>query len=234
MKFIKNIFVISIIIFLIVPILPSGITYTKSNYEIEFASNNATIIVTGFGPFSVYDINPSQLIAEELDGQYVDGVEIIGIVLPVDFDLSVENITEAITKHTPQVLISTGLSPRAKKLNVEKIGINLKMYPRNEKKWFIPRRLDPCGPFIRISSIDTKEIVSELNDAGIASRQSFYAGYYICNAVLYGALGFIKEKELPTKTGFIHVPLLSSQDPNGMELETMVEAVKIAIKTSLK
>lgn len=234
MKFIKNIFVISIIILLIAPILPSGITYTNSNYEIEFASNNTTVIVTGFGPFSIYDINPSQLIAEELDGQFIDGVEVIGIVLPVDFDLSVENIIKAIDDHTPQVLISTGLSPRAKKMNVEKIGINIKIYPRNEKKWFIPRRLDPCSPFIRISSIDTKEIVSEISNAGIASRQSYYAGYYICNAVLYSALGFIKEKEIPTKAGFIHVPLLSSQDPNGMELETMVEAVKISIKTSLK
>jgi len=234
MKFIKNVFVIFIIILLIATILPSGISYIHSNYDIEYASETTTVIVTGFGPFSIYDVNPSQLIAEELNGQYVDGVEIIGIVLPVDFDLSVENITKAIVNYIPQVLISTGLSPRAKKLNVENIGINIKMYPRDEKKWFIPRRLDPYGPFIRISSIDTKEIVSEIRDAGIASRQSFYAGYYICNAVLYSALGFIKEKELLTKAGFIHVPLLSSQDPNGMELETMVEAVKIAIKISLK
>jgi pyroglutamyl-peptidase len=233
MKYTRNIFVIFIILIFIVPIFPTGITYSNYNYNLGFASKNSTVLVTGFGPFSVYDINPSQLIVEELDGQFIDGVEIIGIVLPVDFDLSVENITKAIDDYTPKVLISTGLSPRAKKMNIEKVGINLKMYPRDEKKWFFPRRLDPCGPLFRLSSLDTKEIVSEINDAGIASRQSYYAGYYICNAVLYGALGFIKECELPIKTGFIHVPLMSSQDPNGMELETMVEAVKIAIKTSL-
>jgi len=234
MKFINNLLAISIIILLIVPNLPTGISSRNSNYELEFAPNNTIVIVTGFEPFSIYDINPSQLIAEELDGQYIEGAEIIGIVLPVDFDASVENITKVIGNHTPQVLISTGLSPRAKKINVEKFGINIKMYPRNEKKWFIPRRLDPFGPFIRISSLDTKEIASELNNAGITSRQSYYAGFYICNAVLYGSLGFIDEKDLSTKAGFIHVPLLSSQDPKGMELETMVEAVKIAIRTSLK
>ena len=234
MKFIKNIFVTSVIILIFVQIFPTGITYTNYNYDVGFTSKNATVLITGFGPFSTYDINPSQLIVEELDGQFIDGVEIIGIVLPVDFDLSVENITKAIDDYTPKVLISTGLSPHAKKMNVEKVGINLKMYPRDEKKWFFPRRLDPCSPFFRLSSLDTKEVVSELNDAGIASRQSYYAGYYICNAVLYGSLGFIKEHELPIKAGFIHVPLLSSQDPNGMELDSMVEAVKIAIKTSLK
>ena len=41
------------------------------------------------------------------------------------------------------------------------------------------------------------------------------------------------ENNLPTKAGFIHVPLLTSQDPEGMDLEIMVEGVKSAIKTSL-
>ena len=136
MKFIKNIFAASVIILLFVPIFPTGITYTNNNYDVGFTSKNTTVLVTGFGPFSTYDINPSQLIAEELDGQYIDEVKIIGLVLPVDFDFSIENITKAIANYTPKVLISTGLSPRAKKMNVEKVGINLKMYPRDEKKWF--------------------------------------------------------------------------------------------------
>ena len=126
-----------------------------------------------------------------------------------------------------------GLSPSTHKINVEKCGINLRQVPRSESICFPFRRLDPCGPFIRLSPLRTGEIVLDIREAGIPSRQSFFAGLYVCNAVFYGTLGYIKEHEISTTAGFIHVPLLSSQDPDGMDLETMIEAVKVAIKTSL-
>ena len=50
---------------------------------------------------------------------------------------------------------------------------------------------------------------------------------------IYEVLGYLAEQELPIKAGFLHVPLLVSQDPEGMDLEMMVEAVTIAITTSL-
>ena len=199
----------------------------------EFDSTSTIVLVTGFEPFGVYEINPSQLIAETLDGQYIEGAEIVGLVLPVDFDESVEVITQAIEDYSPVLVISTGLSARTNKINVEKCGLNLKKLPRNESLWFIPRRLDPCGPIIRLSPLHTVKIVQEIRKAGIPACSSLYAGMYVCNAVLYGTLGYIDEHEIPTQAGFIHVPLLTSQDPDGMDLETMVEAVKLAIKTSL-
>lgn len=221
------------ILLIILLILPSSISNSKCKNDVVDVSNLESVLVTGFSPFDIYDINPSELIVEEINGQYIDGVEIIGIVLPVDFSESVENVTKAIDQYEPLLLISTGLSPSAKQLNIEKIGINIKMYPRGENFWFIPRRLELFGPLFRLSTVDTKEIVNNLKNEDIPARQSYYAGFYICNAVLYGSLGYIKEKNLPIKAGFIHVPLLSSQDPMGMDLETMVEGIKIAIKTSL-
>jgi len=72
-----------------------------------------------------------------------------------------------------------------------------------------------------------------INDAGISAKQNFFAGTYVCNNVLYGLLRYISKNDLDIKAGFIHVPLLDSQDPEGMELEKMIDAVEIAIKTSL-
>ncbi len=221
------------LLFLIILILPTCISNSSFKHTSISELTTETVLVTGFGPFDIYDINPSELIIEEINGQYIEGIEIIGIVLPVDFSESVKNVTKAIDEYDPLLLVSTGLSPKAKKLNVEKIGVNIKMYPKGEKFWFLPRRLEIFGPLFRLSTLNIKEIVSNLNDEGIPSRQSYYAGFYICNAVLYGSLGYIRENNLSTKVGFIHVPLLSSQDPNGMDLETMVEGLKIAIKTSL-
>lgn len=192
------------------------------------------VLITGFEPFDIYEVNPSQLIAETLDGQIIDGARIVGIVLPVDFDMSVENVTHAIEDYNPILVISLGLSPRTHFINVENYGVNLKKLPRNESPWVLPRRIDPCGPFIRSSSLYTREVVTEIRNADISVKQSFFAGMYVCNAVLYKMLGYIDEHELSTKAGFIHVPLLISQDPYGMDLEAMVEAVIIAITTSLQ
>jgi pyroglutamyl-peptidase len=213
--------------------LPSCLSYSIDLINIESQNKSEIVLVTGFGPFDIYDINPSQLIVENLDGQIIDGKEIVGIILPVDFSGSVENITAAIESYNPDLIISTGLSPRAKKLNIEKIGVNIKMYPKGENLWFIPRKLEKFGPPIRFSTINTKLIVTNLTNELIPSRQSYYAGFYICNAVLYGTIGYLKEENLDIDAGFIHVPLLTSQDPEGMELETMIDGVELAIRTCL-
>lgn len=233
MRLIRNIVIVGTIFLTVASSLACGISFTTFHTSNEFLSNTPIVLVTGFEPFDIYDINPSQLIAEALDGQNIEGAEIIGIILPVNFNESVEVVTQAIIDYNPLLVISMGLSPRTHKINVEKCGINLKWLPRNESMWFTPRRLDPCGPFIHLSPLHTREIVLEIREAGIPSRQSFFAGFYVCNAVLYETLGFIEEHEISTTAGFIHVPLLSSQDPDGMDLETMIEAVKVAIKTSL-
>ena len=84
------------------------------------------------------------------------------------------------------------------------------------------------------SSIPTRCIVRMIRKAGIPVRQSWFAGTYVCNALLYGVLDYIIDNDLNIKAGFIHVPLLSSQYPKGMELETMLEAVELAIQVSLQ
>ncbi len=86
---------------------------------------------------------------------------------------------------------------------------------------------------LKIDVEKTKEIVENLKTADISTKQSFFAGTYVCNAVFYKTLAYIDENELSMRAGFIHVPLLASQDPDGMDLEMMVEAVTIAIQTSL-
>lgn len=203
-----------------------------SVYSTDIHSEPLKVLVTGFEPFGEHEINPSQLIAEALDGQYIDGAEIIGVVLPVDFDESVEVIIQAIENNTPTIVMSTGLSARTREIDVEKCGINLRR--RNESIWFMPQRLDNYGPMFRLSPFNTREIVHNMREAEIPSRQSIFAGFYICNALFYGTLGYIDKNDLQMEAGFIHVPLLESQDPDGMDLETMVEAVTIAIETSLK
>lgn len=222
---------INIIVFaIIISIFSSNFVYAN----ITNINDSQIVLVTGFEPFDIYDINPSQLIAEELNGQIIDGAEIVGIILPVDFDKSVENVTRAIEDYNPLVVISLGLDAKIKTIDVEKLSINLKRYARNEIAfWFIPRFLDFGSPFFRLSTLKTKEIVENIKTADISAKQSFFAGTYVCNAVFYKTLAYIDENELSMRAGFIHVPLLVSQDPDGMDLETMIDAAVIVIQTSL-
>ena len=108
-----------------------------------------------------------------------------------------------------------------------------KQKPIGNRDWLFPRRINTDGPLLRMSTFKTKDIVFDLRDEGIPVKQSYFAGMYICNTVLYEILGYIDYKNLPLIAGFIHVPLLSSQNSNGMNLDIMIEAVQLSIISNL-
>lgn len=197
------------------------------------ASGSTVVLVTGFEPFGMHSTNPSQIIAETLNGSSLNDTEIIGIVLPVDFEKSIEEARDAIERYHPDVVISLGLNAKSQRIEVEKIGLNLKRYPKDDGTWSFPKRIDKNGPFLRLSSLKTHDIARTLRQANIPAQQSCFAGTYICNALFYGLLGYVMELNLSITVGFLHVPLLDSQNPSGMPLQMMVDAVKIAIQESL-
>jgi len=232
MKKLKIVIILGIILFLPVSSLNLNISEAKFNIK-NTNFSDTVVLVTGFGPFGNHDENPSQIIAETLNGTIINGALVVGIVLPVDFDESVENITQAIDKYNPSIVLSYGLDADAKKICIEKIGLNLRL--RNYIRWvpFNLYRLDPKGPFLRLSSLPSNKIVKSIREVGIPAKQDFFAGLYICNSLLYNLLGYICNNDLQIKAGFIHVPLMSTQDPEGMDIEKMIEASEIAIQVSV-
>ena len=199
---------------------------------ISLNASATTVLVTGFEPWEEFDPNHSYSIAAALDGQEIGGATVVGIELPIDFDDSVEIITKAIEDYDPVVVISIGIDPDAHLIAVERIGSNLKYdYPDEDAK---PDFNDYNGPLFRFSSLPAWHIIKEMRKAKIPVRQSFNAGTYVCNAVLYGTLGYIKEHELAIKAGFIHVPpVISEDEKKGLALDTMIDAVTIAIQVSM-
>jgi pyroglutamyl-peptidase len=198
------------------------------------ASGASVVLVTGFEPFGSYTENPSQLIAETLNGTTLFNAEVIGIVLPVDFNASVEKTQESIELYHPDLVLCLGLDGRSKTIEVEKIGVNLQRYQKDDGTWSFPRRIDTNGPFFLLTTLPTADITRTIRQAHIPVRQSFFAGMYVCNTLLYQIMGYLSKQQGNTSAGFIHVPLLDSQDPHGMPLGTMVDAVKLAIQISLE
>ena len=198
------------------------------------ASGTQVVLVTGFEPFGNYTVNPSQLIAEALNGSIINDTEFVGVVLPVDFNESAKITTDMIEQHQPTLVISLGLNAHAQGIEIEKIGVNLKRYPKDDGTWSFPQRIDVSGPFLRFSSLNTINIIRKIREANISAQQSFSAGTYVCNALFYQLLGYVSEQNSVIKIGFIHIPLLDSQDHEGMPVQTMVDAVKITIQTCLE
>ncbi len=192
------------------------------------------VLVAGFEPFGNVTVNPSQLIAEALNGSVIDDAEIVGVVLPVDFNVSAKIATDMIEHYHPVLVISLGLNARARCIEIEKIGINIKRYLKEDGSQTVPQRIDISGPFLRFSSIYTLDIARKIREANISAQQSYFAGTYVCNALFYQVLGYVSERNSIIKIGFIHVPLLDSQDQDGMSLQNMVNAVKITIQTCLE
>jgi pyroglutamyl-peptidase len=197
------------------------------------ASEPPVVLVTGFTPFLNYTLNPSGLIAQAINGSIIGNATVIGLVLPVDFNSSVSQTILAIEQYHPVLIISTGLDAKTHRLNVEKISYNVKRYQKEDGTWSFPRRIDPTGPFVRISPLHTYTIAQKIRNADIPVQQSFFTGTYVCNSLFYQVLGYVSDHHLDIPVGFIHVPLLDSQDPDGMPLQQMVTGVDIAIQTSL-
>jgi len=183
------------------------------------------VLITGFEPFGKWEVNPSELVAENLNGSKIGNAKVIGIVLPVDYNESFKKLEKAIAKYKPDLIICLGLDGSARAINVEVVALNLKRdgwkFERINEKLFYTSTL-PC-----------KEIVNELRKEEIKARLSFFAGFYLCNFIFYNTMKYIEENGLDIKAGFIHIPPLKSQASYGMDLEEIIKAIKIAVEVSL-
>jgi len=197
------------------------------------ATSVPVVLVTGFGPFQNYSVNPSGLVAEALNGSSVAGALVVGVVLPVDYNESVDLAVHAIQQYRPILIISCGLNPRAHAIHVENIGVNFRRYDKGNGRLSFPRRIEPSGPLFRTSTLPVSAVVRALRGANISVQRSFYAGMYVCNNLFYELLKYTYGLNDSVPVGFLHVPLLSSQDPEGMPMGDMVHAVTLAIQTSL-
>ncbi len=195
---------------------------------VSFGGNgHEVILITGFETFGEWEENPSAMVAMALNGSFIGDAKIVSIILPVDFNQSFEKIKNAMEKYKPSMILSLGLNGNARSIHVEKLAINLKC--DNGRCSFIEN-----GRLIQISPLPVIKICNELRSHGYKARPSFFAGTYACNFVFYSTLAYINENELDIKDGFIHVPPLKSQRRYGMELNDMVNAIRIAIKACME
>lgn len=197
------------------------------------------ILVTAFEPFNGRDVNPSQLILEQLYAP--EGVALIKKLLPVEFKATTTILKEALKEYQPDVVISLGQAGNRPEISVERVAINLdncrssngqKVLPDNAGDAPVDERIVEGAPEAYFSNLPIWEMVKEMQEEGVPAAVSYTAGTYVCNHVMYTVLHEVATKYPQVKAGFIHVPFLPEQNPETgytMRLEEMVRGVQKCI-----
>jgi pyroglutamyl-peptidase len=200
--------------------------------------NLPTVLVTGFEPFDGADHNPSGDVARRLAELGHPDCRLVGDVLPVSFARAPSLLAAAIEAHHPDVVIMLGLAENRHAITPERVAINLAdaRIPDNDGAQPDDAPLEPHGPAARFALLPVKHIALAIANAGIAAEVSLSAGSYVCNAVMYTALG-IAERAMgpsgaPLQAGFIHVPATPQLggDPK-FTLDELERGIRVAITT---
>jgi pyroglutamyl-peptidase len=183
------------------------------------------ILVTGFEPFDRASVNPSQRVAEALDGA----------VLPVSYARAAGALREAVREHEPDVVICFGQADGRTGITVERFAHNLDEATTtdNDEAPGSGAAIDPEGPVAYPSTLPVDEIVEALRAVGIPAAPSRDAGGFLCNHVFYVLMRTLERERPQARGGFVHLPLLPEQaldrDAATMPLETLVRAARVIV-----
>lgn len=194
------------------------------------------MLLTGFEPYGGHAVNPSSEVVRALDGATIAGTRVTGRVLPVVYEGMPGRLEALIDDTSPRAMICLGLDPGEWAVRLERVAANALDFEIADNAGAILR-----GPIVAggtdalYSTLPLDEIESRLRARNIPVRGSDDAGRYLCNAVMYLALLAVTRRS-PPPCGFIHLPFLPEQAGDGasLPLETMVEAVRIGIATTLE
>lgn len=164
------------------------------------------VLVTGFQPFLSESINPSQMLALDLEKKFTF---VKSIILPVQFGNSFQVLKKTVEIEKPDYLIMIGQATGRNKVSFEKIGLNW-IQTDNADEFGnkpTPQHIDPSAPLAHMSKFPIDEIYQKLTQKKLPVEISFTAGAFVCNDLYFNVLNRLPEM----KSVFIHVPLIAEQ-----------------------
>jgi pyroglutamyl-peptidase len=134
-------------------------------------------------------------------------------ILPTEFAKAERAIRELLQTDVPDVLLALGVAPRAQGVRLERTARNRDdaTLPDNagEQRTLTP--IVPGGPDTFESTLPIQAMQAALEQLGVPVAISDDAGGYVCNHLFYAARHVIDSLRLPTRCGFVHVPLCTEQ-----------------------
>jgi pyroglutamyl-peptidase len=196
------------------------------------------ILLTGFEPFLDYKINPTMQIVENLNGTMIDGYEIVGRPLSVDFQQSAQQLKQSIAEIQPEIIISLGLAGGRFKITPERIAINIKDgEPDNNGYTPVDESIAADGEDAYMTNLPIRRMVDRLNKEGYPAEISNTAGTYLCNNIMYEGLVYATQHE-GIRAGFIHIPAsfeLAIQHGKipGWNIQDLITCIKLCIEETI-
>ena len=195
------------------------------------------VLLTGFEPFGGSDVNPSGLAVTLLSERGIEGIDLDIAILPVTWSGAIPQLTERFESLQPDAVVMSGQSGRSH-VALEKVGVNLRNGKDNEGAEARGQPVVPGGPPAYFSTADLGPLAENLAKDGLPARVSYTAGTFLCNAVLYGLLHHMAERDLEIPALFVHVPMLPLQAsrhqgrdvPPSMSLEDTTAALQRVVR----
>jgi len=177
------------------------------------------ILITGFEPFGGESVNPSELLARNLNGRLIGGRLVIGRVLPVETLAVRERLERLIRTESPVAVICIGQALGRTALALEQVAVNVLDFAQSDNAGIVLRNtvIRDGGPHARAATLPNEAILAAWREGAIPGYLSGSAGTYVCNQVLYELLSIL-EAPAPVRpgmdalpAGFVHTPALPQQ-----------------------
>jgi len=197
------------------------------------------ILLTGFEPFLDYKINPTMQIVDTLHGAIMDGYEIVGRTLSVDFQQSAQQLKQYIAEIQPAIILSLGLAGGRFKITPERIAINVKDgEPDNNGYTPVDESIAAGGQDAYLTNLPIRRMVERLHKEGYPAEISNSAGTYLCNNIMYEGLVYAKQHK-GIRAGFIHIPAsfeLAIQHGKipGWNMQDLLTGIKLCIEETIR
>ena len=196
------------------------------------------VLLTGFEPFGGESSNASWDAVSRVEGETIDGRQIVTACLPVTFSGAPRALADAIRRHRPALIISVGQASGRCSLSLERIAINLidARIADNANHRPIDQAIDAGGPAADFARLPIKRLFAELRSAGVPAEVSYSAGTYVCNQVFYELLR-VAPQGIPC--GFVHVPCTPQQatvanNMPSMSSDVVAQALRLMIAVALR
>lgn len=187
-----------------------------------------TILLTGFGPFSGVENNPSQRVVEALAANTAGNFDLITAVLPVDYEQADLQIRRLIRAHRPDIVLSVGVAAKRDAVRLERVALNLDDADLPDNAGLVRKGVSilEAAPPAYFSGLPLADLEAHLTQAGVSVRISNHAGAYLCNHVFFTAAHESEQLQPHPQVGFVHIPMAAEYDPEAQTpLADLVTAV---------
>ena len=185
------------------------------------------VLISGFAEFGDNKINPSRLLAEQVNAcssHEVDwfGADVRGVVLPVEFEVGFQRLRDEIGLFRPDAVLSFGLAAGRRTIDLERFALNWRESSSMGSSGVAGELLPGCSLALA-STLPIDAVFNLAKDTGLPIGISYSAGTYVCNDVFYRMQRhFLRSR---VRSGFIHVPPLSAD----CTLDQLVQFTSLAI-----